>query len=96
MVPRVSEPSTYLERPTHPPRNISTLSKHSAVSFSPSNEADDERSASSSSIMGSSQGLEYPGEDRRPTSLRELAGFYAYSFAAEVSIRQIALRTLVS
>lgn len=96
MVPRVSEPSTYLERPTHPRRNISALSKHSAVSFSPSNEADDERSVSSSSIMGSSQELEYPGEDRRPTSQRELAGFYAYSFAAEVSIRQVPWRILLS
>ena len=85
MVPRVSEASTYLGRPTRPPRNISTLSKCSAVSFSPSNEADDERSASSLSVMGSFHELEYSGEDRRPTSRKELAGFYAYSFAAEVS-----------
>ena len=84
MVPRAPEPSTYLQRPVHPQRNTSTLSKVSAVSFSPSNEADDERSASVASAMGSSQEPDYPGEDRRPTSQRELAGFYAYGFAAEV------------
>ena len=28
----------------------------------------------------------YPGEDTRPTSRRELLGFYAYSFAAEVFV----------
>ena len=28
----------------------------------------------------------YPGEDTRPTSKRELLGFYTYSFAAEVFV----------
>lgn len=85
MVPRAPEATTpYFGRPVHPRRNTSTLSKTSGVSSSPSNEADDERSASLSSIMGSSQELDYSGEDRRPTSRRELAGFYAYGFAAEV------------
>jgi len=28
----------------------------------------------------------YPGEDTRPTSPKELAGWYAYSFAAEVYV----------
>ena len=84
MVPRAPEASTYLERPVHSQRNTSNISKLSAASFSPSNEADDERSASFSPAMGSSQELEYLGEDRRPTSQRELAGFYAYGFAAEV------------
>jgi UMF1 family MFS transporter len=28
----------------------------------------------------------YPGDDTRPTSPRELAGWYAYSFAAEVYV----------
>ena len=28
----------------------------------------------------------YDGEDTRPTSRKELAGFYAYSFAAEVFV----------
>jgi UMF1 family MFS transporter len=28
----------------------------------------------------------YPGEDTRPTSPRELAGWYAYAFAAEVYV----------
>ncbi|KAF1352331.1 putative autophagy protein Atg22 [Delphinella strobiligena] len=31
-------------------------------------------------------GLRYPGEDNRSTSSKELLGFYAYSFAAEVFI----------
>lgn len=30
--------------------------------------------------------IRYPGEDTRPTSRKELFGFYAYSFAAEVFI----------
>lgn len=57
--------------------------------------ADDERSsASTGSSMGPSN-LEqpsempppkYPGEDTRPTSRKELLGFYAYSFAAEVFV----------
>lgn len=32
------------------------------------------------------QDLRYPGEDDRPTSSKEVFGFYAYSFAAEVFI----------
>lgn len=28
----------------------------------------------------------YPGEDTRPTSSKELAGWYAYAFAAEVYV----------
>ena len=72
-------------RPCRPDRNTSALSKASGFSLSPSNEADDERSVSPPSAMGSSQELDYVGEDRRPTSQRELAGFYAYGFAAEVS-----------
>lgn len=28
----------------------------------------------------------YPGEDSRPTSRKELLGFYAYSWAAEVFV----------
>ena len=33
----------------------------------------------------------YPGEDGRPTSRKELAGFYAYGFAAEVCIHMISV-----
>lgn len=74
------------------------LRKHSSLAqfSSRSNEADDERSDASSSIstMGpaSIDGSEelpppsYDGEDTRPTSKKELAGFYAYSFAAEVFV----------
>ena len=58
-----------------------------------SNEADDERSPSpfsayranldmvSSSNLGKAQ---YPGEDIRPTSTKELRGWYIYAWAAEV------------
>jgi UMF1 family MFS transporter len=61
-----------------------------------STEADDERSYASS--IASSMSLastpdeedtappSYHGEDTRPTSRKELAGFYAYSFAAEVFV----------
>lgn len=64
-------------------------------------EADDERSSFSSSrswrdgnVMGPADHGDdndipdpsYPGEDTRPTSTRELLGFYTYSFAAEVFV----------
>lgn len=65
-------------------------------------EADDERSSFSFSSSGSwdHSGMmgpydyedenipepSYPGEDTRPTSKRELLGFYTYSFAAEVFV----------
>lgn len=65
-------------------------------------EADDERSSSSFSstpsedvnIMGpvdadhsdDAPPPSFPGEDTRPTSKRELLGFYTYSFAAEVFV----------
>lgn len=74
------------------------LRKHASLAqfSSRSNEADDERSDVSSTIstMGptSIDGSEelpppsYDGEDTRPTSRKELAGFYAYSFAAEVFV----------
>lgn len=79
----------------HP--SSSLRQQYSTAQFSTrSNEADDERSDVSSipSDMGpaSEDGSEeltpssYPGEDTRPTSKKELAGFYAYSFAAEVFV----------
>ncbi|KAK5172979.1 Autophagy protein 22 [Saxophila tyrrhenica] len=72
--------------------------QHRAVSplSSQSREADDERSSSSSrsSSMGplslddasDTPQPAFPGEDTRPTSKKELSGFYAYSFAAEVFV----------
>ncbi|RMY02539.1 hypothetical protein D0868_07919 [Hortaea werneckii] len=63
-------------------------------------EADDERTPSppdsrmrplsqdehSSDSSTSSSAAAYPGEDTRPTSRKELLGFYTYSFAAEVFV----------
>ncbi|WPG97325.1 Hypothetical protein R9X50_00009900 [Acrodontium crateriforme] len=70
-------------------------SKHFTTSANSSwtDEADDERSPlSPHSVMVSMSGSEelpppaYPGEDTRPTSKKELLGFYTYSFAAEVFV----------
>ena len=86
----------HFSRYTHltPPSSSKDLRALSPFS-SQSNEADDERSsASSDSSMGPTN-LEhstemsppkYAGEDTRPTSRKELLGFYAYSFAAEVFV----------
>lgn len=74
-----------------------SLRQQSSAHFSSrSAEADDERSYPSShasSMDPSSLDDEgdltppsYDGEDTRPTSRKELAGFYAYSFAAEVFV----------
>lgn len=87
-------------RPRHqdlqPPHSLRP--QFSSAQFSSrSAEADDERSYASSntssmsppSIDGeeeSSPPPSYEGEDTRPTSRKELAGFYAYSFAAEVFV----------
>lgn len=68
--------------------------------FQSDDSADDEQSSSGSSsivmvpsptippqpIEEHESGLHYAGEDNRPTSSKELLGFYAYSFAAEVFI----------
>ncbi|RYP72383.1 hypothetical protein DL769_004455 [Monosporascus sp. CRB-8-3] len=72
----------------------STTSKHSIISHSSSFEADDERSTSSESRIMSPRGSidsggpvrRYPGEDIRPTSSKELAGWYMYAFAAETYV----------
>lgn len=94
MVPRV-------ERPPPAPRLISTLSHASKKSFrshsSSMFQADDERSDTDedddmasvdSTLDGEERAGEpkYPGEDTRPTSNKELAGWYAYAFAAEVYV----------
>ena len=87
MTPRAAPP-----RPD-PVRHLSTLSKASVPSLSQSNEADDEQSASvRSSNMERAHGASplpsYAGQDTRPTSSRELWGFYMYGWAAEVSPRR--------
>ena len=78
---------------------ISILSKRSFRSFTTSNfEADDERSQSSSADADMSDPSSrddparplpaplYLGQDSRPTSRKELMGWYAYAFAAETYI----------
>ncbi|PPJ55566.1 hypothetical protein CBER1_03698 [Cercospora berteroae] len=73
-------------------RQISFLSEYA-------HDADDERSTPSTSserssfdtIMAPGEPVDapepsYPGEDTRPTSDKELLGFYTYSFAAEVFV----------
>lgn len=77
-----------------PERLQSTTSiKYSLRSHSSSFEADDERSSSDiDRIMGPDTGghrrasSRYADEDTRLTSKRELAGWYAYGFAAEVFV----------
>ena len=64
------------------------------AAFSPgSNEADDERSPSPLNLIRAEmwpqnparqQRQAYAGEDTRPTSSKELAGWYSYGWAAEV------------
>ncbi|KAI9771003.1 MAG: Autophagy protein 22 [Geoglossum simile] len=82
-----SVPNT--QRPP-PPRLASANTKASLVSPSPSCEADDERSLSETSmefgLSGSRGAPQYPGEDTRYTSKKELAGWYGYGWAAEVFV----------
>ncbi|KAI1261729.1 autophagy-related protein 22-like protein [Xylariaceae sp. FL1019] len=98
MVPRNDD---QLRRPPPNPRLLSVqsiVSKYSQRSHTSSFEADDELSTTSndsdgmsprSSLdggQGASPGRRYPGEDNRPTSSKELAGWYMYSFAAETYV----------
>ena len=87
----MAEPRHHLQPP------FSLRQKFSSAQFSSrSTEADDERSFASSDISsmnspsiddgGDLSPPSYEGEDTRPTSRKELAGFYAYSFAAEVFV----------
>lgn len=89
MVPR----SESQLRPQQPQRALSSNStKQSYRSHSSSFEADDERSSSADhESMGPDQGFrdgpsQYAGEDTRLTSSKELSGWYAYGFAAEVFV----------
>ncbi|KAK8050062.1 Autophagy- protein 22 [Apiospora phragmitis] len=77
--------------PPRPPfLSIPSFAK-SFRSHTSSFEADDERSTSESDAMsprasienGERDGGRYPGEDTRPTTGKELAGWYMYAFAAE-------------
>ncbi len=75
-----------MPRPKQPAsgRDISTSNASSV-----SNEADDERSWASPPTMAqrnARHGHQYEGEDTRPTSSKELRGFYAYSWASEVFV----------
>lgn len=75
--------------PPRPPRDSST--KSSFRSHSSSFEADDERSSTDDESMGPDQAFrdhpsQYAGEDTRLTSRKELSGWYAYGWAAEVFV----------
>jgi len=82
--------------PQRPPREVSASSSNtkrslSYRSYSSDFEADDERSSSPDDAMGQERGFrddpsQYAGEDTRLTSKKELAGWYAYGFAAEVFV----------
>ena len=81
--------------------SLSILSKRSIHSFATSNfEADDERSDSDGDDMSSQSSdgdgdsdrrrraaaATYAGYDGRPTSKKELTGWYMYAFAAETYV----------
>lgn len=80
----------------HPQRaHSSNSTKRSTRSYSSSFEADDERSSSNDDdsmgpgdlASGFRDGpSQYEGEDTRLTSRKELNGWYAYAFAAEVYV----------
>jgi UMF1 family MFS transporter len=80
------------ERPSMVPRLLSTdNAKTSLRSSSSSFEADDERSDFGDSMGPEAERhrrvlAEYPGEDTRLTSRKELAGWYMYGWAAEVFV----------
>jgi UMF1 family MFS transporter len=97
MVPRNEPP----RRPPPNPRLLSVqsiASKYSIRSHSSSFEADDELSITTTESArmsprpsidnadGSPPPRRYPGEDIRPTSTKELAGWYMYGFAAETYV----------
>jgi MFS transporter, UMF1 family len=88
-------------RPPPNPRLLSVqsiASKYSIRSHSSSFEADDERSTTTAESFRMSPrpsidsgdsvppNRRYPGEDTRPTSTKELSGWYMYAFAAETYV----------
>ncbi|MBE7180229.1 MAG: hypothetical protein INR71_03305 [Terriglobus roseus] len=95
MVPRKAssdEPrsSQWLAPPAPPQQEQRDSSPKSILRSTHSNEADDERSSFSeaSSVVMPQDARHgqpsYEGEDTRPTTRRELAGFYMYGWAVEV------------
>lgn len=96
MVPRQRErppPSAYLTI-NNDSTNNNNSKRSRTLSPAPSyqgGEADDELSSSDMAPCGLddtpfSATPSYPGEDTRPTSKKELLGFYTYSWAAEVFV----------
>ncbi|KAH7027368.1 autophagy-related protein 22-like protein [Microdochium trichocladiopsis] len=102
MPPEQPQPPPHPFRPPPPPSRLlsvqSVATKRSLLSHS-SFEADDERSTTTDSDRMSPRdslegdghgpphpGHSYPGEDTRPTSKKELAGWYMYAFAAETYV----------
>ncbi|KAI1130764.1 MFS general substrate transporter [Nemania abortiva] len=101
MVPRNEQEQQQLRRPPPNPRLLSVqsiASKYSIRSHSSSFEADDERSTTTAESFrmsprpsidtgdSSPPNRRYPGEDTRPTSTKELSGWYMYGFAAETYV----------
>ena len=91
MVPRVPSSDEYLRPPL--PKHLSSTSKLSFRSHSSSLADDEQSSSDDSDSMGPDVPTghrrdppRYDGEDTRLTSRKELRGFYAYSFAAEVFV----------
>ena len=93
MVPRAQP---HFSSPLTPVDQNKAARTPSPYSYNSAEEADDERSSSTTehSSMGpiADEAFDempppaYPGEDTRPTSRKELLGFYTYSFAAEVFV----------
>jgi UMF1 family MFS transporter len=89
MVPRAPQPGDIPPYRPHLLRDDSTHSKLSVPLSSQSNEADDEQSSDPDDpdydMESPPDSPQYEGEDTRLTSDKELAGFYMYGWAAEVS-----------
>ncbi|KAM7219269.1 putative autophagy-related protein 22 [Rhypophila decipiens] len=59
---------------------------YQATNFDGGMDSNDDDSSSERSSSRGAGAKRYPGEDTRPTSPKELAGWYAYAFAAEVYV----------
>lgn len=93
MVPR--QPSHHRHHPSSAPVTNNTSDTTNKQPRDPSPaiayHADDERSSTSMGSISLNEPSDlpppsYPGEDTRPTSQKELLGFYTYSWAAEVFV----------
>ncbi len=72
-------------------RLLSGLSKKSFRSYTTSSFADDERSSTDGSMSSDDEAPQLPsphynGHDARPTSKKEVLGWYMYAFAAETYV----------